>query len=94
MKEEEFWKLMSPLLGALLAGIVGLIGICLSKLKCFCRHVDEEEGCKWGCGFTNKSILGDDNGTEVKTIKVNGVDMLYLEKRGDFITSETSDDNC
>ena len=34
-----------------------------------------------GCGFTSHSLF-DDSDTEVKVVKANGVDMIYVGKGG------------
>ena len=69
--------LESGILGSLLTGVLGLCGMCISKTKCFYKQNGEISS---GFGFLDAPIL-DDGEIELKTIHLNGVDMVYIVKK-------------
>ena len=54
-----------------------LAAVIIAKSKCFCRHVDDEQGCQYGIAFSDKAIIPD-NGRYEK-VDLND-DVIILKK--------------
>lgn len=84
---------------ALAGTIVGILGNWLTKVteKCKWYIVKPKDSsccpcfnccssCECALGFTKKPIKPDDDvDTEIKIAHINGVDIAYINKRGNFI---------
>ena len=73
--------------GAGLMGSISVLTIILGKLKCY---VKRNGSFTYGCGFTDKSLMGDDE-TEIKTINVDDTTVFYVSKKHHLY--EESDDS-
>ena len=62
---------------AIATALVGLAAVIIAKSKCFCRHVDDEQGCQYGVAFSDKAIIPDNGRFE--TIELNQ-DVLIVKK--------------
>jgi len=62
---------------AVVTAAIGIIGICVSKSKCFFRNIDEE-GCQWGVAFSDKAVMPD-NGKKYESLDLNH-DVVILKK--------------
>ena len=76
----------------------GLITTCCMKTKCYCKKKTDDplncSSCECGAGFTKKSLIVDgDNETEIQIIHINGVDLAYVGKLGNFIHKEDITDS-
>ena len=65
-------------MGALVASITGLIGICLSKTKC---HYSNHNGkCERRCAFMDSKLI-DDKEINIEHIQANGVELIAVTRR-------------
>ena len=48
-----------------------------SECKCYYKQNGET---RWGCGFTDKSLIDDDE-TEIKTVTVDDTTVFYVSKK-------------
>ena len=74
----------SALEGAVVSGILALLGVCVSKTRCAYRHT--EEGCSPTCAFTDRGLDALDSHeitvkTQVLTVAGGGqIEVLYAVK--------------
>lgn len=78
----------TALLSSALTATCGLFRLCCAKTKCYCRRNDEKP-CQYGCGFTKKNLLGsnDDDETEIRVEKINGLDIMYIHRKSKYVVS-------
>ena len=60
-----------------MSAIIALAAVVIAKSKCFCRHVDDEQGCQYGVAFSDKAIIPDDGRYE--KVDLND-DVIILKK--------------
>ena len=66
-------------MGALIASVSGLCGMCLSKMKCaYTSHRDGH--CERKCAFMDSKLI-DNNEIILEHVEVGGVDMLAVRKK-------------
>ena len=58
-------------------GGISILTIIVSKLKCFAK---KNGHCNYGCGFLDMPLIEDDD-TEIKTVELGDVHILYVRKR-------------
>ena len=68
----------SALLGSAITSVTGLIGMCITKVKCVYRHTDD--GCQPACACMDAK-LEKENDLEVHTVSANGLDLIYVAKK-------------
>ena len=76
---------MDPVaLGALVTGVVGLVGVCISRTRCFMRVLPGGEGedraYQWQCGagFTEATLVPSESHIESHVLSDN--EILFLRK--------------
>jgi hypothetical protein len=77
--------------GAVTVGAISITTIIVSKLKCYAK---KNGSCNYGCGFTDKPLINDDDDTEIKTVDLGAnVHVLYVKnKHHADIESESEED--
>ena len=63
--------------GAIVVGSISIITLFLTKLKCYAK---KNGSCNYGIGFTDKNLIDDDD-TEIKTMDLGAVPVMYVKKR-------------
>ena len=64
--------------GAIIVGSISILTLIITKLKCYAR---KNGSCNYGCGFTDKSLIDDDE-TEIKTIDLGeSVHVMYVKSK-------------
>ena len=64
--------------GAVTVGGISIITLMITKLKCYAK---KNGSCNYGCGFTDKSLIDDDE-TEIKTIDLGeSVHVMYVKNK-------------
>ena len=64
--------------GAITVGGISIITLIITKLKCYAK---KNGSCNYGCGFTDKSLIDDDE-TEIKTIDLGeSVHVMYVKNK-------------
>jgi FtsZ-interacting cell division protein ZipA len=64
--------------GAIVVGGISIITLVITKLKCYAK---KNGSCNYGCGFTDKSLINDDE-TEIKTLDLGeSVHVLYVKNK-------------
>ena len=84
----------TALLSSALTGFLTISTICCAKTKCYCRRNDDKP-CQYGCGFTKKSLLSDgkEEDNELRIQRINGLDVMYIRRRGKWANSEDSNES-
>ena len=70
----------SALLGSLITTAGGLLMQLIAKIKCVYRH--SEDGCQPACACMDGKLEKEQDELEVHKVEVNGIDMLYVSKKG------------
>jgi hypothetical protein len=61
------------------------------KNQSCCEYIDCCTSCECGIGFTKKPMKPDgDADTEIKITEINGVNLAYVNKRGNFVKDDDS----
>jgi hypothetical protein len=64
--------------GAIVVGSISILTLIITKLKCYAK---KNGSCNYGCGFTDKSLVDDDE-TEIKTIDLGeSVHVMYVKNK-------------
>jgi len=64
--------------GAIIVGSISILTLIITKLKCY---VKRNGHCLYGCGFTSKELIDDDE-IDVKTIDLGeSVHVMYVKNR-------------
>ena len=71
----------SALLGSLITTAGGLLMTLIAKIKCVYRH-NTEDGCSPACACMDGKLEKEQDELEVHKVEVNGIDMLYVSKKG------------
>ena len=70
----------SALLGSLITTAGGLLMQLIAKIKCVYRHT--EDGCQPACACMDGKLEKEQDELEVHKVEANGIDMLYVSKKG------------
>ena len=70
----------SALLGSLITTAGGLLMQLIAKIKCVYRRT--EDGCQPACACMDGKLEKEQDELEVHKVEVNGIDMLYVSKKG------------
>jgi hypothetical protein len=63
---------------AIVVGSINILTLIITKSKCYAK---KNGSCNYGCGFTEKSLVGDDE-TEIKTIDLGeSVHVMYVKNK-------------
>ena len=63
--------------GAIVVGSISILTLIITKLKCYAKN----GSCNYGCGFTDKSLIDDDE-TEIKTVDLGeSVHVMYVKNK-------------
>ena len=68
--------------GAIVVGSIRIITLFLTKLKCYAK---KNGTCNYGVGFTDKTLIDDDD-TEIKTMDLGAVPVMYVKKKASHAT--------
>ena len=71
----------SALLGSLITTAGGLLMQLIAKIKCVYRH-NTEDGCQPACACMDGKLEKEQDELEVHKVEANGIDMLYVSKKG------------
>ena len=64
--------------GAIIVGSISIITLIITKLKCYAK---KNGSCNYGVGFTDKSLIDDDE-IDVKTIDLGeSVHVMYVKNK-------------
>ena len=64
--------------GAIIVGSISIITLIITKLKCYAK---KNGSCNYGVGFTDKSLIDDDE-IDVKTIDLGeSVHVMYVKSK-------------
>ena len=68
------------IVGSVVTGALGLLGLCINKIKFFIRCLPDDESMNpaCGCGFTDSRLLPNDSRLETHEIREN--DLLVIKK--------------
>ena len=70
----------SALLGSLITTAGGLLMTLIAKIKCVYRHT--EDGCQPACACMDGKLEKEQDEQEVHKVEANGIEMLYVSKKG------------
>ena len=70
----------SALLGSLTTTAGGLLMTLIAKIRCVYRHT--EDGCQPACACMDGKLEKEQDELEVHKVEANGIDMLYVSKKG------------
>ena len=60
--------------GAIVVGSISIMTMIIAKLKCYAK---KNGSWNYGCGFTEKSLIDDDE-IDVKTVDLGSVHVMYV----------------
>ena len=63
--------------GAITVGAISVLTIIITKIKCFVR---KNGHLNYGCGFLDGELINNDDDTEIKTVDLGTVHVLYVKK--------------